>query len=57
MENTLYEVHCEPDAVEPLADALNDDFAQIQYNIEGRSNFGGGALEHTIYENRKCANA
>ena len=48
--NTLYEVHCEPDAVEPLADALNDDFAQIQYNIEGRSNFGGGALEHTIYE-------
>ena len=47
---TLQEVHCEPDDVSPLADDLNDDFSQVQYNIEGRANFGGGALELKIYE-------
>ena len=47
---TLQEVHCEPEAVETLTDSLNHDFAQIQYNIAGRTNFGGGALELKIYE-------
>ena len=47
---TLQEVHCKPGDVSGLADVLNDDFSQVQYNIEGRANFGGGALELKIYE-------
>lgn len=53
VSDTLYEVRCEPDAVDPLASDLNDEFAQIQYNVEGRSNFGGGALELKVYETEK----
>ena len=48
--NTLYEVHCADDAANALAGDLNEEFAQVQYNIEGRANFGGGALELTREE-------
>ena len=50
---TLQEVHCPPESVDALAEWLNDDFAQVQYNVEGRANFGGGALELKIYETEK----
>ena len=48
--NTLYEVHCADDIAGALSDELNNDFPQVQYNIEGRANFGGGALELTREE-------
>lgn len=48
--NTLYEVHCADDIAGALSDELNKDFSQVQYNIEGRANFGGGALELTREE-------
>ena len=48
--DTLQEIHADPETAAALADSLNDDFAQVQYNIEGRANFGGGALELKIYE-------
>ena len=48
--NTLYEVHCADDAADALANDLNHDYSQVQYNIEGRANFGGGALELTREE-------
>ena len=47
---TLQEIHADPATAAALADSLNDDFAQVQYNIAGRANFGGGALELKIYE-------
>ena len=50
---TLQEIHAPPETAAGLADALNDDFSQVQYNIEGRANFGGGALELKIYETEK----
>ena len=50
---TLQEVHSPPETAAALADALNDDFAQVQYNIAGRANFGGGALELKIYETER----
>lgn len=48
--NTLYEIHCDDGVTDAIADELNGDFAQVQYNIEGRANFGGGALELTREE-------
>ena len=57
VSNTLYEAHCEPDAVEPPADALNDDFAQIQYNIEGWLQLRRRRVGAYDIRNRKCANA
>ena len=48
--DTLQEIHADPETAAALADSLNDDFAQVQYNIAGRANFGGGALELKIYE-------
>lgn len=53
VSDNLQEIRSEPDAVDPLAGELNKEFAQIQYNIEGRSNFGGGALELKVYETEK----
>ena len=50
---TLQEIHCAPESTDAISDALNDDFAQVQYNIEGRANFGGGALELKVYETEK----
>ena len=50
---TLQEVDCPPKSAAALAEFLNDDFAQVQYNVEGRANFGGGALELKIYETKK----
>ena len=51
--DTLQEIHTPPERAAGLAAALNDDFAQVQYNIEGRANFGGGALELKIYETER----
>ena len=48
--NTLYEVHCAEDVADDLSVDLNNEFSQIQYNVEGRANFGGGALELTREE-------
>ena len=48
--NTLYEVHLDAGIADSVAADLNGDFAQMQYNIEGRANFGGGALELTREE-------
>lgn len=50
MEIPSYEVHCDDGVADAIADELNGDFAQVQYNIEGRANFGGGALELTREE-------
>ena len=50
---TLQEIHCSPESVATIAESLNDDFSQVQYNIEGRANFGGGALELKVYETEK----
>ena len=49
MEIPSYEVHCDG-VTDAIADELNGDFAQVQYNIEGRANFVGGALELTREE-------
>ena len=51
--DTLYELHCDGNLAEGIAKGLNSDFAQVQYNIEGRTNFGGGALELKAYEVEK----
>ena len=50
---TLQEIHCPPESAAAIAESLNDDFSQVQYNIEGRANFGGGALELKVYETEK----
>ena len=50
---TLQEIHCPPESATAIAESLNDDFSQVQYNIEGRANFGGGALELKVYETEK----
>lgn len=49
----MYPIACPDKLVDRLCLSMNSSIAQLFFNVEGRSNFGGGVLELKVYEAKR----
>ena len=50
VSDNLQEIHVETELVDRLCVSMNSSITQLQFNVTGRGNFGGGMIKVQTYE-------